>query len=77
MTDSEPIDPRRQKWRSRFLRVKWISMLSLLCCMGYMLLWSNSRTEIGILWLGATMLFSFAGAQWCRWNLRRLDKDDD
>jgi hypothetical protein len=77
MTEPEPINPRRQKWRSRFLHVKWISMLSMLGCAGYMLLWSNARTEIALLWLGATMLFSFGGGQWCRWNLGRLDEDDD
>ena len=68
---SEPVSPIVKKWRAWFIRVKGISMLSLVGCMAYMLLWDSSRTDVAVIWLGLTMLFSFGGAQFCRRQIRR------
>jgi hypothetical protein len=76
MTETEPFNPAVRKWRAWYMRVKGISILSMICCMSYMLFWNSSRTDVAIIWLGLTMLFSFGGAQWCRWNIRRHDEDE-
>jgi hypothetical protein len=77
MTEPEPVDPAVQKWRARYMRVKVISILSMIGCMSYMLLWSSSRTDVAFIWLGLTMLFSFGGAQFCQWQIRRLDEEEE
>lgn len=75
MTESETVDPAVKRWSRRFLFVKAISIASMAVCVGYMLFWDPTRTDVAIIWLGLSMLFSFAGGQWCRWNIRRLDED--
>ena len=64
-------DPAVQTWTKRFLLVKAISMASMIGCIAYMLLWDNSQSDIALIWLGLSILFSFVGARWCRWKIRR------
>ena len=77
MTDNQAEDPAARKWVRRFLLVKALSMGSMVACMAYMLLWENSQKDLALIWLGLTIFFSFVGARWCRWNLRRVRESAD
>jgi hypothetical protein len=75
MSDSEPVNPEVKKWVRRFLAIKMLSIASMIACMAYMLLWKNSQTDVALIWLGLTFVFSFVGARWCRWHVNRAREE--